>query len=237
MESVHYAARYGELGTLTALVGEDATLLNAPVKKGVGTGPRGQTFKGCTPLMLAAYGGHIPDVDWLLAVGADVALRDCEGWTALHWAVAGERASAVSLLIDGGALAAGDPRHNYGETPLLVAADLGAVHCVRVLLSRGGDAVDIDATDRLGRTALHRAAASKNRAVVRLLVRAGADPSIPDRYGATAIDACGPAESAALLEATDAAAEESAQSALGLGTRLLGTARAVVRATRAFMSV
>ena len=74
-----------------------------------------------------------------------------------------------------------------------MAAFYGAPACVTLLLTRGGDALELDAQtldDR--RTALHHAALEQHPDVVRLLLLAGADPTIRDINGDTPFDT-GPA--------------------------------------------
>ena len=85
----------------------------------------------------------------------------------------------VQHLLDNG----GDPMEKHqGWTPLMKAAEEGHVDIIQLLLSRG---VDIEATNRKGRTALSFAAAPSKRdterretptAAIRLLLQSGADP-------------------------------------------------------------
>ena len=55
-----------------------------------------------------------------------------------------------------------------------------ATECVKLLIERGGDALDLDVMDRFRKTALQRAVMSRpgRREIVRMLLQAGADPSI-----------------------------------------------------------
>eukprot|EP01128_Nolandella_sp_AFSM9_P006153 TRINITY_DN3101_c0_g1_i1.p1 TRINITY_DN3101_c0_g1~~TRINITY_DN3101_c0_g1_i1.p1 ORF type:complete len:559 (-),score=65.87 TRINITY_DN3101_c0_g1_i1:48-1724(-) len=59
-----------------------------------------------TPLMWAAFTNHIPTLELLLHLKADVTLRDATGWTALHWA-----ANVVKLQICERLLMAGADVH------------------------------------------------------------------------------------------------------------------------------
>ena len=103
-----------------------------------------------------------------------VEARDVEGLAAL---VGSENFDASAL----------DARNADGLTPLLVAArmrDPKAAELLRVLIARGAD---LDAPDKLGRSALHLAALAGNAAAARVLLTAGADVARADaRRGATA---------------------------------------------------
>jgi ankyrin repeat protein len=56
--------------------------------------------RGRTALMLATWRDHEAVVERLLALGADVGLRDSFGQTAVHWACMGNRTSNLALLLD-----------------------------------------------------------------------------------------------------------------------------------------
>jgi ankyrin repeat protein len=60
-------------------------------------------YLGRTPLIVAAMGGHIQIVAILLAKGADVRVRDMEGWTAMRYARGFGRDDIVELLARAGA--------------------------------------------------------------------------------------------------------------------------------------
>jgi len=71
---------------------------------------------GASPLMQAAFGGHLEIVKVLLGAGAEVDRRDNRGATALICAAEQRQAQAVALLLEAGA----DPnaRTHDGRTPL-----------------------------------------------------------------------------------------------------------------------
>ena len=77
---------------------------------------------GVTLLMKAAKAGNDWDVRVLLENGADVNLRDVDGWTALMYAVRYQNnMSIVKMLMDKGAHVR--VRNKFNATPLLMAAD------------------------------------------------------------------------------------------------------------------
>jgi hypothetical protein len=111
--------------------------------------------------------------------------------TALHLAAAGYRLEIVRLLLAAGAdpNAAGNHRRSR---PLHYAADgyvngpawdpKRQVSTVRCLLNAGAH---IDAQDKNGATALHRAVRTRCAAAVRFLLDAGADPLLKNKPGST----------------------------------------------------
>ena len=77
---------------------------------------------GVTLLMKAAKAGNDWDIQNLIASGADVNLRDKDGWSALMYAVRYQNSlSIVQALIQAGAHIR--IRNKYNATPLLIAAD------------------------------------------------------------------------------------------------------------------
>lgn len=77
---------------------------------------------GVTLLMKAAKAGNDWDIKNLIASGADVQMRDKDGWTALMYAVRYQNSlEIINLLIQNGAYIR--VRNKYNATPLLLAAD------------------------------------------------------------------------------------------------------------------
>ena len=68
---------------------------------------------------------------------------------------------------------------------LLKASGRCHVEAVKVMLAMGGENVDVNARDLIGKTALHRAVASRCPQVVRLLLDAKADVNAKDKDGNT----------------------------------------------------
>lgn len=136
-----------------------------------------------------------------------------DGWTALHFAAAGDSSDAVNALLQGGANSRA--RGSAGSTALHIAAWEGSERALEALLKAGCDpnsvtkamrtpihfaarqgnanlvqrlaksGADIDATERDGRTALHFAAREGLGDTVQALVESGASILIKDYSGAT----------------------------------------------------
>ncbi len=124
-------------------------------------------------LLEAAAQGDASSVALLLDRGADIAARDDEGWTPLHWAAESNEKPAVAALL----LARGadiEARDDDGFTPLHVAAANNPEPAVAAILIDCG--ADIAARADKGSTPLHAAAASNaGPAVAALLIDRGAD--------------------------------------------------------------
>lgn len=74
---------------------------------------------------------------------------------------------------------------NLGRTPLMAAAVHGAADCVKLLIAHVRDG--IDGQQGSGSTALHLATYHGYHHVISLLVRAGANPTIQNAWGETAL--------------------------------------------------
>lgn len=98
---------------------------------------------GYTALMGAARGVRLDMIRFLLSHGAQAALADKRGYTALHWAVAqpvrdpSGQVSCLCALLDAGAVS--NTQNEAGITPLMNAAWFGCRDAVRELLRRGAD--------------------------------------------------------------------------------------------------
>lgn len=134
-----------------------------------------QGIQHLTPLMLAARAGQTDLVKELVGLGADIRLKDEQGWTALFWALPAKTedhgVSIVQFLLDSG-LPIDDLSANKW-TSLMVAAASNNLNAVQFLLSRGanpsyqelvGGAAPLTAAIRVG-----------NVSAVKLLVDAKAD--------------------------------------------------------------
>ncbi len=140
-----------------------------------------------TALMAAARYDRVEALQLLVDADAALDFADGRGKTALHWAAASNSADAVRLLLaagtDTGALDAS------GYTPAALAVLSGAPDALGILLAAGEDA---NATNSTGATLLRGAAMTfgerfANIRVVNTLLSAGADASIAEGDGQTAL--------------------------------------------------
>ena len=99
-----------------AMIG-DTTAAGTLIERGADVNSRDRGAR--TPLIEAAFGGHIDTVRLLLARGAHVNAEDADGWTALMEAASKGRTEMVRLLLDHGANAAATT--GTGWTPLRLA--------------------------------------------------------------------------------------------------------------------
>jgi ankyrin repeat protein len=156
-----------------------------------------------TALLLAASQGHVGVARLLVARGADVnAVDDQQDTPFLVTGVTGSTEMLDALL-------PGRPDtrlvNRYGGVAVIPAAERGHASYVKAVLEKTD--IDVDHVNDLGWTALLEAVllgdgGERHQQVIRELLAHGADRTIPDRDGATALDhalAKGQDEVAALL--------------------------------------
>ena len=172
---LHAAAARGDVAELERLVaaGERVNI---------------QDSSSRTPLHVAVYLKHHAAARALLRLGANPNAFDDQRYDILTIAAVNNDIEMLNIALEGGA----NPRNVTtftDETALTTAAHLGHVEIVRILIAHKAP---LDHVNARGWTALHKAVVFGNGgpnhvATVEALVKAGADPDIKDRQGATAL--------------------------------------------------
>ena len=144
--------------------------------------------QGRTPVMRATYKHHTALVRALLQAGADINIRDNQKENPLLHAGAQGWLDILNLAIE--AKADTTLTNRYGGISLIPAAERGHVETVRELLTRTDS--NVNHINNLGWTALLEAIVLSDgglahQQIVQLLVNHGADVTIPDKDGVTAL--------------------------------------------------
>lgn len=148
-----------------------------------------------TALHCSAAIGDVASMRLLIKFGANVD-AGLPGRSPLHYAVLSNITECVEILLKAGACP-NNPQV-YTETPLHVAAGLGAVNSVTLLLSHGADVrVQCGAARS---TPLHLAAEDGSPQCTKLLLDAGAPWDAKDSRGRTAMHLAALAQSGETLE-------------------------------------
>lgn len=157
-------------------------------------------------LLEAARSSDTEEIRRLLLEGLDPNTRHRLGWTALMVAAMNTQHNVVKLLLDAGA----DPNLGDGFSSVYDTAREKGLHSLEVLVSREDEfssRLSSRASFR-GCSALHYAALADDLQTVRLLLDAGADPSLKNDLGHTPLSYARDGElSAVLRDAQDTFAE------------------------------
>jgi len=144
--------------------------------------------RGRTALLAATHGNHVEAARLLIAAGADVNAKDDIQDSAYLYAGSHGRTEILKMTLAAGA----DLKslNRFGGTALIPACHYGHIDAVKVLLATK---IDIDHVNNLGWTALMEAVilgdgGPVHNEIVRLLLEAGANPSIADREGVTPLE-------------------------------------------------
>lgn len=134
------------------------------------------------------------------------------GDSAIHIVTRRRDATWLSFLLSRGARA--DARDHAGNTPLMLAAQLGFVEGAELLIQQRGG---VNTANNSGETPLIAAVQRRDAPMVRLLLTNGANPAQPDRIaGKTARDyAAEDRRSATILKMIDDSKAKPAKGAAG----------------------
>lgn len=136
---------------------------------------------GMTSLMIAARDGDLQTVQYLLNQNVNVDLQDDRGYTALLYACRDGYNQIVRLLLDAGANPTLSTK--FGYCPLICASQNGFSAIVSMLLQF----VDVNIQDIDGMSPLILACKNNHVDTVRVLLEHGADYSLYDNTGHTAV--------------------------------------------------
>lgn len=151
-----------------------------------------------TPLVHAINRNHVPSVKALIAGGANIERVSRQGYTPLEIAIGEDQLFSARALIEAGAevnAASGAQK----ITPLMLVASQLSKQARTTHLAAGPTPVDIaedliargakiDAKSAAGVTALMVAAGHNNAPMIGLLLGKGADPTLKNNLGKTALD-------------------------------------------------
>jgi ankyrin repeat protein len=145
-----------------------------------------------TPLHVAASEGNTEMVELLLRRGAAVDARDRWGKTALCGATFAMKADTIRVLLLHGATLGMSRMHE--AVALANAVDASDYVLLKLLIKT---VKSVGAADYDGRTALHIAAGCRDAAAYAMLVQAGANQHVQDRWGGTPFAICASGEGGA----------------------------------------
>ncbi len=156
--------------------------------------PRSRAQFGLDEVLLeAAASGSQSAVRAALADGANIAALN-SGRSALHLAIENKDTALVRTLLEQGAPP--DQEGLYGATPLKLAAEHGLVAAVDALIDAGAQVDQVPAhasadediaNEIFGATALMISVMHQQEAALVRLLAAGADPTLTDSFGITAL--------------------------------------------------
>src|ERR1700730_3230846 len=173
---LHAAAARGAVAEIEQLIAE-------------GEKPNIQDGNSRTPLHVAAFLRQHAAARALMKLGANPNALDAQRYDIVTTAAVNDELEVLAIALAGGGNAGAVTSPNDG-TALIAAAHLGHVEIVRALIAAKAP---LNHVNNLGWTALLEAVVlgnggSKHTATVEALVKAGADITLPDRHGTTALN-------------------------------------------------
>ena len=134
--------------------------------------------------------GDITNIKTSIGAGANVNYVTRQGYTPLYESMSIGNQQIVKILLDAGATI-DVPGDGYNGPPLVWAAAKGDVNIMKLLLEKGGN-INIKHENDIkgigGSTALHKASKNKRDNAILFLIDKGADLTITNKYGQTAMD-------------------------------------------------
>ncbi|QDK46890.1 hypothetical protein DOM22_17880 [Bdellovibrio sp. ZAP7] len=140
---------------------------------------------GITPLMAAAMNGNVKALNLLMQKNANLEQRNKFGDTALALAVSNDQDAAAKTLITAGAKVDVAVLSENKDT-LLITAAKSSEKTTRLILQKNKKV--INQTNALGNTALMESIVAGYPKIAKLLVDNGADVTIKNNDGKTALD-------------------------------------------------
>ncbi len=189
--ALHFAAREGDVAVARLLLaaGVDVNVRSQPDSSDNGERPRGRgpsyeatVSAGSTPLLVAAVRAQVPLALFLLEHGADPNIDDA-GFAALHWAVGTWESGEANPVFGFSDAMSGIPERQAKLQLVTALLAHGANPNARMTRRPPGFAGGY--TDVIGATPFLLAAAAADMEMMRLLLAAGADPTLTTRSNTT----------------------------------------------------
>ncbi|KFD50593.1 hypothetical protein M513_08542 [Trichuris suis] len=141
-----------------------------------------------TPLHFAARYGRVDVMKFFLKNGCDIDVSDEYGRTALHIALCYENYEFVASLLEyGPSVTQQTLRDLTSPLHLIVSSETGRSDLLKTMLEKMGNDKNLDVRDVLERTPLMFAASLPEATSVDLLLKAGAEPSLLDKFYRSAL--------------------------------------------------